>query len=396
MICILRATALLMISTAVVVLAETGGCSGQVSAASDTDLATVAECSTFSGTLTVMGPGVTSIVLPKWTSLTGTLNVTSNRYLNAIELSGLRSMTGIISIFNNTILSSISVPNLASLNSLEVIAAPNLRHLALPKVESVNTLKIEDTGVDNSGPVPWTNITKAEVIGVSNNKFLRSIVMPQLTSVNKFLMVAANGLMEGHGEGSTLLVSNLTTCADCTFRHLTELDISSLTKVSSALAIDETNLTAVNAPKLKSVGQTMSIVACHRLTNASFPELTAIGGALQIANNTNLVNVDGFGKLAEIGGVLDVRGAIANMSFPLMRSIQGGLTVMSSSDFDCSSLANVKAGTRGKIQCQAKVQSARPINGNSPELDSNAGSASIHRGSALAALILLSGLALMF
>ncbi|KAG0263789.1 hypothetical protein DFQ27_001614 [Actinomortierella ambigua] len=389
---------MLITATAVAVLAQTDSCSSQTSAASEADLVSMAGCSTFSGTLTISGPSITSITL-NWASLTGTLKVASNRHLEVLSLEGLKSSTGTITLFNNTILSSVKMPNVTSLNVLEIITAPNLRKLSLPQIESVGTLKAEDTGFDNSGPVPWTDLRKAGHLGLSNNKALKSIEIPHLGSVSSHLVVSANGLMEGGGEGSALLASNLSTCSNCTFRHLTELDLSNLVSVGSALALAETNLKSVKMAKLKSVGQTLSIASNNQLANVTFPELGTIGGALQVANNSILTQIDGFPKLTEIGGVLDIRGAITNATWPAIKSVQGGLTVMSSTHFDCTTLANVKAGTRGKVQCQEMSKSAQPSsnrNGNSSDADSSAGSTSMHRGSALAALILLSGLALMF
>ncbi|KAF9978438.1 hypothetical protein BGZ73_002334 [Actinomortierella ambigua] len=373
-------------------LAQADTCSGQISVASEAELASVASCSTFSGTLTISGPSIASITLPNWSSLTGTLKVTSNRHLETLSLEGLKSSTGSITLFNNTILSSVKMSNVVSLNSLEIITAPNLRKLGLPKIESIGTLRAEDTGLDNSGPVPWTDLYKIGHLGLSNNKALKSIDMPHLSTVSSHLLIAANGLMEGSGEGSALLANNLTTCSNCTFRHLTELDLSNLVSIGSALAFAETNLKMLKLPKLKTIGQTLSIASNNQLSSLSFPELTTIGGALQIANNTVLTEIDGFAKLSEIGGVLDIRGAIANASWPVLKSVQGGMTVMSSTHFDCSILANVKAGTRGKVLCHEMAKSAQPGNSNSntPDADSSAVSASMHRGSALAALILLS------
>ncbi|KAK3805197.1 MAG: hypothetical protein J3Q66DRAFT_446092 [Benniella sp.] len=94
-------------------------------------------------------------------------------------------------------------------NTLEIVTASALRQLPLPTIQSIGSLKIEDTGLDNTGPLLWSNLPKATDLGVITN---------------------------------------------CTFRHLTDLQIPQLSQVGASLAFDETNLQTILAPKLKAVG----------------------------------------------------------------------------------------------------------------------------------------------
>ncbi|KAG0349345.1 hypothetical protein BG004_007529 [Podila humilis] len=355
---------LLALSVAMAVHAQES-CGSLVRIASEADLAAVSACSIFSGTATISGANINTISWPTLKSLTGTIKITSNPHLAALNFEGLKTSTGTITIYNNTILNAVNMPNLQSANSLEIVTAPNLRQLALSSVQSVNTLKIEDTGLDNTGSLPWSTLNQVTDLGVSNNKYLRAIEMPSLKTVSGHFIIAANGLMEkGQGQGSSLLLSNLTSCSNCTFRHLTDLQVPSLSAVSASLAFDETNLKTLQVPNLKTIGQTLSIVSNNLLNNISFTELTKIGGALLIANNTELVAIDGFTNLQEISGVLNMRGAFDNVSLPHVTTVQGGMSVLSSSNnFDCSTLSKVKASARGKTVCQAQVKSAKPTNG---------------------------------
>ncbi|KAF9114274.1 hypothetical protein BGX27_011252 [Mortierella sp. AM989] len=365
----------LLISAAIAVTAQQESCANKIDIASEADLSSVSSCSTFSGTATITGSNVNVISWPALKSLTGSIKVASNPHLTTLSLDGLQSSTGTITLFNNTVLAAVNMPNLKSINGLEIVTAPNLRQLSMPNIQTLNSLKVEDTGLDNSGTLPWSSLHNVTDLGVSNNKFLKNIEMPALTSVAGRFIIAANGLMEGQGKGSTLLLPNLTSVSNCTLRHLTGLQITSLTDVSSSLSFDDTNLEAINVPKLKSVGQTLSIVSNNLLNNVSFAELTTIGGALLIANNTELTNVDGFNKLKDISGVLNMRGAFNNVSLPAVSTVQGGMSVMSSSStFDCSTLSKVKAGARGKTACQAMVKSAKPTNADGSEKELSSGS----------------------
>ncbi|KAF9431592.1 hypothetical protein BGZ76_000099 [Entomortierella beljakovae] len=364
----LSSSILLLISAAIAVSAQQESCANKIQITSEADLSSLASCSTFSGAATVTSQTITAINLPALKSLTGTITVSSNCHLTTLSLDGLQSSTGKITLFNNTVLTTVNLPNLQSISGLEVVTAPNLRQLLIPNVKTLKTLKVEDTGLDNSGNLPWSSLHNVTDLGVSNNKFLKNIDMPALTSVAGHLVIAANGLMEGQGMGSSLLLPNLTSVSNCTLRHLTELQIPSLTEVSSTLSFDETNLETISAPKLKSVGQTLSIVSNNLLNNITFSELTTVGGALLIANNTELLVVDGFAKLKDISGVLNMRGSFNNVSLPSVSTVQGGMSVMSSSNtFDCGTLSKVKAGARGKTQCQAMVKSAKPTNANDKE-----------------------------
>ncbi|KAI8359463.1 hypothetical protein B0O80DRAFT_411365 [Mortierella sp. GBAus27b] len=355
---------LLLISAALAASAQQDGCANKVDVSSEADLATIASCSTFSGTVTISGPTISAVAWPALKSLTGSIKMSSNPHLTTLSLEGLQSSTGYITLFNNTALTSVNLPNVKSLNNLDIVTAPSLRQLSLPNVQSMNSLKVEDTGLDNSGSLPWSTLPKVADLGISNNKYLKSLEMPHLTEVSGRLVVAANGLMEGQqGQGSTLLLPNLTSVSNCTFRHLTELQIPKLAQVGSSLSFDETNLKSIVAPHLKSVGQTLSIVSNNWLTNVSLAELTTIGGALLIANNTELTDISGFNQLKDISGVLNMRGAFNNVSLPAVSTVQGGMSVLSSSkDFDCSTLNKVKAAARGKtVVCQSMVKSAKTI-----------------------------------
>ncbi|KAF9392650.1 hypothetical protein CPB97_011630 [Podila verticillata] len=388
---------LLLLLSAVAIHAQQESCTNQVVVASEADLSPIAACSTFSGSVTISGADINAVAWPALKSLTGSIKVTSNPHLAALNLDGLETSTGTITLYNNTILNDVNMPNLQSINSLEIVTAPNLHQLSLSSIKTINSLKIEDTGLDNSGTLPWSHLHQATDLGISNNKFLKVIDMPSLKTVSGRLVIAANGLMEGQGHGSSLLMSKLTTCSNCTFRHLTELQAPSLSTVGASLSFDETNLEKLNIPALKTVKQTLSIVSNNLLNNISFAELTSIGGALLIANNTQLTTVDGFQTLKDIAGVLNMRGAFSNISLPHVTNVQGGMWVLSSSnDFDCSTLAKVKASARGKTVCQAKVVSAKPTNSNGSLMNGAAVVSDLSMGSAFTATIMAAAATLFF
>ncbi|KAF9179034.1 hypothetical protein BGZ51_004210 [Haplosporangium sp. Z 767] len=364
---------LLLVTAAITANAQQDVCSGLVVVNSEGDLAPIASCSSFSGSLAVAGTSMTALALPALQNLTGSIKVTSNPLLTTFSLDGLQDSTGSITLYNNTAISGFHAPNLKTIGSLEIVTAPKLKLVSLTNIQTLDSLKIEDTGLDNSGALPWSSLKRATDIGISNNQFLKAIDMPGLTTVSGRFVVAGNGLVEGEGKGSSLHISNLTSLSNCTLRHLTDLKAPSLAMVGANLSFDETNLMQIDVPKLTSVGQTLSIVSNNLLSNISFGELTTIGGALLIANNTELTTVDGFSKLKNISGVLNIRGAFTNITLPSVSTVQGGMSVLSSSEFDCSTLSKIKASAHGKTVCQSKVKSAKPTNSDDSSLESGAG-----------------------
>jgi hypothetical protein len=85
----------------------------------------------------------------------------------------------------------------------------------------------------------------------------------------------------------------------------------SLMKLNGSLGLYNNGFETFSAPNLTEVGEALAIVGNEQLNNLTFPLLTKINDNLQIANNTNLMTIDGYPALKSIGGAFDISG---NMS----------------------------------------------------------------------------------
>lgn len=76
-----------------------------------------------------------------------------------------------------------------------------------------------------------------------------------------------------------------------------------------------------------------------------FPQLTDIGGALQISDNDKLRSFSGFDKLKTIGGSVSINGTFDNGTFASLQRIAGGFTLLTDGELSCDAFASLnKAG----------------------------------------------------
>ena len=77
--------------------------------------------------------------------------------------------------------------------------------------------------------------------------------------------------------------------------------------VNGSLIVDDNLFESFTAPNLTKSGGFV-FVGNPNLKNISLPQLTQIGGGFQIANNSKLLNIDGFKNLKTVDGAIDFSG----------------------------------------------------------------------------------------
>jgi len=104
--------------------------------------------------------------------------------------------------------------------------------------------------------------------------------------------------------------------------------------------------------------------------------LTTVGG-LQIANNSELVTINGFEKLKTVTGALDVTGNYSDAEFPALTRVDGAFHMVSSSNFSCTHFNSIRSqdflGTYTCTPTSSNVQSGTGSSGGS-STSSGAGS----------------------
>jgi hypothetical protein len=94
-----------------------------------------------------------------------------------------------------------------------------------------------------------------------------------------------------------------------------------------------------------------------QLKNLSVPQLQLLGGALSLANNTELSEVD-VPKLKQVDGTVDVTGNFKKIDLSSLVDVRGGLNVQTSSnEFSCDNVNKLKGGvTKGhEFTCKSNV-----------------------------------------
>nr|OQO15774.1 hypothetical protein B0A51_16742 [Rachicladosporium sp. CCFEE 5018] len=148
----------------------------------------------------------------------------------------------------------------------------------------------------------------------------------QLGNISNALAIEANG------RNIAVTFPNLEWAFNITLRNVSEISMPSLAAVNGSLGFYSNFFESVNAPNLTTVGQSLSFVSNQKLNNASFPQLTSVGGGLQIANNTNIEKIDGFPKLQTVGGALDFYGNFSDVALPSLMDVRGAFNLQSSKD----------------------------------------------------------------
>jgi hypothetical protein len=94
-----------------------------------------------------------------------------------------------------------------------------------------------------------------------------------------------------------------------------------LTKVDGDLTFISNTFRSLELPKLGTVAKTITVATSSNLNKLSMPELTFVGGALSIAENPSLTQIDSFTKLNEVDGTVDITGPYDDLQMPSLTDV---------------------------------------------------------------------------
>ncbi len=232
--------------------------------------------------------------------LNGNLVAKNVTQLKRISASNLQTIQGSMTFDTLTSLAAVDFPSLSTVTSLVWSALPVLRELGFTSgLTSAGTVDIQNTGLRDLNGI---SINQANTIMLANNPQISSFGFP-LSSVSKALTIA--------GTGNTLIkvdLSNLSSAANLTFRYCSDLSLSALQTVNGSLGLYNNQFDSFGAPNLTSVGQAIAVIGNDKIANLTFPQLTQVKADVVIANNTNLLEINGFPQLQKIGGAFDMSG----------------------------------------------------------------------------------------
>jgi len=200
-----------------------------------------------------------------------------------------------------TVLTGLNFPLLTNVGNLNWETLPNLQGLGFTNtIQTVKMLSIQDTQLAD---LTGINLTTANTIYVSNNRYLNTINM-QLTNVTNMLTLQSNA-----NGGLTAAFPDLIWTGGMSIGQVTSLSIDALTYVNNTMYIVTDNLMSLSAPNLTTVGG-LAIQNNPQLSNISFPKLRqCTNAALTITNNPLLTGNISFPSLTKVVGAVTVFGA---------------------------------------------------------------------------------------
>ncbi|KAG9755045.1 hypothetical protein KCU75_g12687, partial [Aureobasidium melanogenum] len=102
-------------------------------------------------------------------------------------------------------------------------------------------------------------------------------------------------------------------------------------------------------------------------------------------NNTDLMVIDGFPKLATITGAFDLYGDFTNVSTPALNEVDGAFNIQSSAELSgCDAYQKLKSSSqiRGKYYCNGTVAKPSGVGSNPSVTGSGSSSKSTSTGAA--------------
>lgn len=271
-----------------------------------------------------------------------------------------------------TVLADLSAPQLTKVDTLNFTALPALQSLSFGNkgiTEAISIL-ITNTGLGSLSGI--NNLNSIETFDINNNQALTNISL-DIKQIKKSLVIDSN---DGYVAGLSVLFPSLENALNMTFRNCSSIELPSLSVVNQSLGFYGNSFESFAASNLTSAGG-LIFVDNTELTNISLPMLKTITQAYQIANNTQLKRIDGFQKLSTVAGALDFSGNFTEyvlqlrtilfffknlltqprVELPALSRVSGAFNLQSSSELDCSAFDkdHTNKVIRGNYTCQGKV-----------------------------------------
>jgi len=314
------------------------------------DASAIATCSTFSGNIAIATGTTDDISLNGVKKIDGNLVATNNSDMRQISASDLEELDGEMQLDGLTRLYAVNFPKLKSIDSIKWNALPNLQEIGFTaEVTKANKVDIQNTALRS---LKGINIEEVDTVFIANNGYIDEISM-QLGNVSTSLTLADNN------EAVKVELPNLIWASNLTFRFCGSVSVPSLERLNGSLGLYNNGFESFTAPNLTSVGEAVAVVANENLSNVSFPLLGKISGNLQIANNSKLIEVDGFPALKSINGAFDMSGNFTDVSTPKLNSVSGAFNLQSTDNVTatCATYKPLKAKKliAGGSKCEGKL-----------------------------------------
>jgi hypothetical protein len=287
------------------------------------DASAIATCKTFSGNIAIKTDAAGPIALDGVQVIDGTLSVENNKEIQQISADSLEEITSEFVLKEAPKLNIVSFPKLKTVGALQWIGLASLQNLGFDaEITKADNIRIENTQLQS---LEGINIETIETMFVANNLYINTIDM-QLGNITDSLTLSTNN------PDVNVTFPNLIWAANMTFRNCSSVDLPSLEAVNKSFSLIGNVFDKFMGPNLTTVGGALVISDNTELTNISFPLLTKVGFNLEVANNTKLREIKAFPQLETISGALDFNGNMSKIELPKIGEVKGAFNIQSTGE----------------------------------------------------------------
>jgi len=329
------------------------------------DATALAGCGTIAGSVVIDSESDTVIDLSGANTITGDLTAANNGRLITLKSSTLVTIGGEFGLLNATAVQLLDFSAISSVHTINWLGVPQLQTLQFGTsgITTCENLTISDSFLSELDGIA---LQTAGSVNINNNNRLVNIELA-LYNLTDVLIIEANG------ENVSVNLPNIVWAVGMSIANVSSFNAPNLQVMNSTLAFASNYFTSYNAPNLTgTTAGDISFVSNAYATNITFPKLQSIGGGLLIANNTALIDLDGFPVLEQVAGAVKLTGNFKNVEFPRLNVVKGAFDVVSTADIEpsCNALGKLAPSTQGGNN---DIQGVFACNGNNSMANSDTG-----------------------
>ncbi|CAG8623179.1 14230_t:CDS:2 [Ambispora leptoticha] len=331
---------------------KSNNCTGDIKINTQHDLDILENCNFYSGTIDISETTLTRVIIPHIKTLHGSFNIKNNTKLVEISAFALKSTTNFISV-GNLNLTTVSLPKLRiTTKSFEIENAPLLKILLFPRgLLEARNFRVKRTGINE---IIGLNVVAMNTLELLNNINLDRVSLPKLHSVN-LIRIYKNGKSD-----FTFEAHNLAALGESLFQNIDTLSLPLLKRASSSLTFTENTITRLSIPNLDQILGSLTITLNPQLESISFPSLNHIGGNLMIDNNPRLWIIDQLNELKKVDNKIQLGGNFSKILFKSLKKFLGDLFIQTSTtEITCADFFYLREGgviVINNVKCEFKVE----------------------------------------
>ncbi|KAJ5193903.1 hypothetical protein N7491_001234 [Penicillium cf. griseofulvum] len=332
-------------------------------------------CSTIEGDITIDKSYSGDLQLNGVKEITGGLICSGGQNVSSITAGSLTSIGKAFDLQGLTTLTLLSFAELDSVGSINWEALPKLQSLAFGKgVTKAGDVNIANTGLNDLNGI---SLKTVGTFKIQNNRDLRTININNLQN--------ATDLISFSGNYDTLEVDlpNLGTGTNMTFQNISSVSLPSLEKLTGQLGFWGTQFETFSAPNLTQTGD-LIFKDNSQLSNISMPVLKTVAGGFTIARDDKLSTIS-LPMLQRVNGAIDFSGTFNKLSLGALKDVEGSFNMQSTrGNFSCDDLRKLKDDDviKGNFKCDATNLNPTTSDGKSGSSTSSSGSSSTSSGAA--------------